>query len=48
MERGRAALHDICVMKSRLRNLTITLEEHVARWAGLFRERIVQQFVQQS
>lgn len=29
-------LHYLCVMKShRLRNVTITLEEHVARWARL-------------
>lgn len=28
-------LHYFCVMKSRLRNVTITLEEHVARWARL-------------
>jgi len=28
-------LHYIRVMKSRLRNITITLEEHVARWARI-------------
>ena len=26
-------LHYSCVMKTRLRNITITLEENVARWA---------------
>ena len=28
-------LHYICVMKARLRNITITLEESVARWARI-------------
>ncbi len=28
-------LHYIRVMKNRLRNITITLEEHVARWARI-------------
>ncbi len=28
-------VHDIGVMRSRLRNITVTLEENVARWARL-------------
>ena len=28
-------LHYICVMKTKLRNVTVTLEEQVARWARI-------------
>jgi hypothetical protein len=31
----KSVLHYICVMKTKLRNVTITLEEQVAQWARI-------------